>query len=339
MLKMPHQHNLELMKAMKPSMAYDYKEPFDVWQKRAAEKLNELLGLPFKKCDDCFTIEYAKEYDDFTETRFLFQSEEGYYVPCHFLVPAGTRTPLPVVICLQGHSKGMHISLGRPKYPGDEVTITGGDRDFAIRAVKDVYCAHTFEQRNFGEFGGTEKGADCYNSTMAALLIGRTTIGERVWDIQRAIDILEKYFSQQIDKDNIICMGNSGGGTATFYAACLEPRIKYAMPSCAVCTYEDSIGAMYHCSCNFIPNIRKYFDMGDLAGLIAPRYLVIVCGKDDKIFPLHGVQKSYETAKALYQAAGAPDNCKLVVGNEGHRFYADDAWPVMHAFIRANVQK
>ena len=79
--------------------------------------------------------------------------------------------------------------------------------------------------------------------------------------------------------------------------------------------------------------------MGDLAGLIAPRYLVIVCGKDDKIFPLHGVQKSYETAKALYQAAGAPDNCKLVVGNEGHRFYADDAWPVMHAFIRANVQK
>ena len=71
--------------------------------------------------------------------------------------------------------------------------------------------------------------------------------------------------------------------------------------------------------------------MGDLVGLIAPRYLVIVCGKDDKIFPLDGVQKTFEIVKDLYKAAGVPDNCKLIVGNEGHRFYADDAWPVMNA--------
>ena len=46
--------------------------------------------------------------------------------------------------------------------------------------------------------------------------------------------------------ENIICMGNSGGGTTTFYVGCLEPRVKYVMPSCSVCTYEDSIGAMEH---------------------------------------------------------------------------------------------
>ncbi|NLC68515.1 MAG: hypothetical protein GX754_06965 [Clostridiaceae bacterium] len=99
-------------------------------------------------------------------------------------------------------------------------------------------------------------------------------------------------------------------------------------------TYEDSIGAIYHCSCNFIPNIRRYFDMGDLAGLIAPRYLVIVCGKDDRIFPLDGVRKTFEIVKTMYRAAGTPGNCTLVVGNEGHRFYAGDAWPVMNAFVR-----
>ena len=32
--------------------------------------------------------------------------------------------------------------------------------------------------------------------------------------------------------------------------------------------------------------IRKYFDMGDIAGLMADRNLVIVCGKTDRIFPL-----------------------------------------------------
>ena len=35
MLKMPHQHNLELMKTIKPSMKYEGAEPFVDWQYRA----------------------------------------------------------------------------------------------------------------------------------------------------------------------------------------------------------------------------------------------------------------------------------------------------------------
>ena len=102
------------------------------------------------------------------------------------------------------------------------------------------------EQRNFGECGGKDNGeTNCYNSSMAALLIGRTTIGERCWDISRGIDILEKEFAD-IYSGYLICMGNSGGGTATFYASCLEDRINASMPSCAVCSFDDSIGAMRH---------------------------------------------------------------------------------------------
>jgi len=334
--KTPHEHNLSLLANMMPLMRYDGKEPFAAWQARAAQKLKELLGLPFHRCDNCFTVEYTKKRDGFTEIRFRFQSEEGYFVPCHLWIPEWANKPIPVVICLQGHSKGMHISLGRPKYPGDEESIRGGDRDFAVRAIQEGYCALAIEQRNFGECGGTEEGPDCYNSSMTALLIGRTTIGERVWDVQRAIDVLEKYFSQVVDTNKIICMGNSGGGTTSFYVGCLEPRVKYIMPSCAVCTFEDSIAAIHHCSCNYIPNIRKYFEMGDLAGLIAPRYLVIVCGKEDPIFPYKGVQKTFELVKSLYKAAGAEDHCALVVGEGGHRFYADAAWPVMNAYINQN---
>ena len=329
----PYEHNQIILAGMTPSMRYDGKEPFENWQACTKQKLTELLGLPLQKCEDEFETEYTEEEEDYQEIRFRFQSEEGYFVPCHLLVPKGEKGALPVVICLQGHSKGMHISLGRPKYPGDEKSISGGDRDFAVRAIKEGFCALTIEQRNFGECGGTEKGPDCYNSSMTALLIGRTTIGERVWDVQRAIDVLEKHFPQ-VDTRKIICMGNSGGGTITYYAGCLEPRIRYAMPSCAVCTYEDSIAAMRHCSCNYIPNIRKYYEMGDLAGLIAPRYLVIVAGREDPIFPINGVKKSYELAKSLFQVAGAEDHCKLVVGEGGHRFYAEDAWPVMNAFIK-----
>ena len=228
----------------------------------------------------------------------------------------------------------MHISLGQPIYPGDEKDISGGDRDFCVRAVKEGYCAIAVEQRCFGECGGTEKGPNCLESSLNALLIGRTTIGERVWDIQRLIDVLEKYFPARIDLDKIVCMGNSGGGTTTFYVSCLEPRIHYSMPSCAVCEYVDSILAVPHCACNYVPGIRKFFEMGDLTGLIAPRPFVLVSGYDDNIFPRHGVAKTFAKTQELYQAAGAPNNCKLVVGNGGHRFYADDSWPLMNEFLK-----
>ena len=324
----PHVHNLVKLQSITPSMRYDGKEDYAQWVLKAREKLKDLLGLPLISCEDKFQIEYVSENDTFKEVRFSFQSEEGYFVPCHFLVPTNAKLPCQTVICIQGHSKGMHISMGRIKFDGDEKTINGGDRDFAVRALKNGFCALVIEQRGMGECGGTPQGPACYIPTMTNLLIGRTTIGERVWDVSRAIDILEKYFPEA-DTKNLICLGNSGGGTTTFYASCIDERIKTVIPSCSVCSFDDSIAVMVHCSCNFIPGIRNYFDMGDLAGLIAPRDLIVVCGKDDKIFPLHGVKKTYEIIERMYKAAGA-GRCKLVVGSGGHRFYADDAWAIFY---------
>lgn len=73
--------------------------------------------------------------------------------------------------------------------------------------------------------------------------------------------------------------------------------------------------------------------MGDMAGLIAPRKYVQVNGQVDNIFLIDGAKECYEMAKQLYKAAGAEDNCRLVVGEGGHRFYTDDAWPVMHGLL------
>jgi dienelactone hydrolase len=157
-------------------------------------------------------------------------------------------------------------------------------------------------------------------------------IGERVWDLQRALDVTLKNFPEA-DKNKIICMGNSGGGKTTFYASCLEPRIGYAMPSCYVASFDDCIGALYSCTCNFVPNIRLFFDMGDLSGLIAPRPQVMVAGIMDHLIPFVGVYKTFKEAQRMYAGAGAADNIKLVAGEGGHRFYADMAWEAMDSFL------
>ena len=316
-------------------MQYRAGEDFVAWQASAREKLSGLLGLPLDMCDDKFEIRAEKEFDGYKRIDFEFQSEEGYFVSAAILIPHGIAEKLPTAICIQGHSTGMHISLGEPKYERDIKSIAGG-RDFAVRAVREGLCAVTLEQRYMGSAGHTEDGSpSCrkQNTSMATLLLGRTAIGERVWDISRLIDVMCRYFAEYIDTDNIICLGNSGGGTATFYASCIDERISFSVPSCSVCTYEDSIIAMDHCPCNFIPGIRRFFEMGDLAGLIAPRKLVIVCGKEDSIFPLEGVRKSYETALGFYKMLGREEYCRLVEGNGGHQFYPDDAWPYIHKLL------
>ncbi len=314
-----------------PSMIYSPSNgSLDEWQRAARVKLSGLLGIDrFTQCDDGLEVEWKKEQEGFTEIRFAFNSEEGYTVPCHLLIPLkGLSEKPPVMICLQGHSTGMHISLGRPKFPGDDETVDDGDRDFAVQCVNKGLCAVTLEQRCFGERGGTP-GPDCHSASMVALMTGRTVIGGRVWDIMRLIDVLEKYYADICDTDKIYCMGNSGGGTATFYASALETRIKAAMPSCAFSTFEHSIGAKRHCECNYIPQIGRYFDMADIAGMIAPRPIVIVSGTTDGIFPLEAAKHEFVRLKDIYYAASErPDNCAHVIGEQGHRFYADDAWPV-----------
>lgn len=319
-----------------PSMRYDSKEDFVVWQQRATSKLKELLGIEqLQECDDDFLIEAEEQKDGYKQVKFSFQTEKNYYVPCCALLPNEMKEKQKVVICIQGHSTGMHISYGEPKFEQDAEMIAGGDRAFALRALKEGYAAICIEQRYMGSCGQLKGGnPSCFVETaLQTLLLGRTAIGERVWDVMHLIDVIEKHFPM-LDKENIVCLGNSGGGTTTFYAACLDKRIRCAVPSCSVCTYKDSIGAMQHCACNFIPSIANYFDMGDLGGLIAPRALVVVNGKQDTTFPDFGVREAFAQIESGYQTLGATDKCRMVTGEEGHRFYADIAWKEIHNLMK-----
>ena len=328
---------LLLAKEIPPKLAYDAALPLNEWQEKAHEKLEELLGLPLPACEDSFRIIAESEGEDFKQIEFEFMSEPGHMVTAILRIPFGEKKPRPVVIGLQGHSTGAHVTLGIQKYPRDEKSISGG-RNFSVWAVKNGYCAVAMEQRYMGDNGRDEKDGKpaCLrlNASMGGFLLGRTAIGERVWDVHRLIDILITYFSEYICPDKIICMGNSGGGTTSFYAACYDKRVCLSVPSCAVCTYEASIMARHHCGCNYIPNIRNYFNMGDLGCLIAPRPLIVVCGVEDDLFPLHGVEKSYAVIETAYHAAGKDENCHLLKGNGGHTFFPDDVWPLVNEMMR-----
>ena len=331
----PEKNIAALLKDYTPIMRYDKSEDFSKWQSDARAKLRELLGIDLMhKCEPNFKITEKIDCGDHTKIYFAFNSEENYTVPCCLAVPKSAKAKMPLMICLQGHSNGMHISLGVPKFSGDDGDVpTGHHTRFAM---DNGYCALAIEQRYMGQCGGDEKGPGCLAngrgqtaSPLTTLLMGRSAIGERVFDISCAIDVVCENFDV-VDADDISCIGSSGGGTATYYAACIDERIKNAVASCAVCTYLDSIVNLFHCPCNYVPSVARYFDMGDLGGLIAPRALLIYAGEEDPIFPIDGVKKCYKIIKELYNKAGADDKVILATAKMPHRFNKDVAYNALN---------
>lgn len=310
-----------------PLLRFDENADFNAWREKVREKYMEVLCLDEiakNACEIKVEIEEEVKQDGYTRYRYTFESEHGCTVPCYLLIPDTGKEKYPVLICLQGHTAGFHISIGECKFAGDDKYIETST--FALDAVKNGYAALCVEQRGMGERQPTTKerghqdgaGCPCLYTAMTALLTGRTLIGERVWDVSKAIDSLSAF--DCLDLDDISCVGNSGGGTATYYSACFDERIKLAIPSCAVCTYRDSIGDMWHCTCNYVPKIAKYFDMGELAALIAPRKLMVVNGKVDAIFPIKGAREVYSVIEKIYKKAGAEGNCALYEHENAHYF-------------------
>ena len=339
---LPLEHHYRLVKDRAPSMRWDGKEDFSAWQTRAKEKLAELLGFDEIEKFAC-PVEIEIEYDryaedlDAREIRFRYRSEENVTIPCHLCIPAKSEgKKLPLMIIVQGHSTGMHMSLKRPKFPGDQESIDRKwDCYYGKIALDEGLAILTVEQRGMGENGGhpTKGNPRCTEVAKRAILLGRTLIGERIWDISRAIDALEANFAELVDLDKLLLMGNSGGGTATAYTAVFEDRIKIFVPSCAVCDWEDSIAIMPHCECNYVPYIAKYFDMGDIVAMVAPKRNVVVSGNEDNGFLLAGAINSVAVGRLGYEALGAGDNLVHVIAPGPHRFFAKESYPHIHRMI------
>ena len=322
-----------------PKLAFNENADYSEWKKQVKQKFIEILGLDNiaeNACEIKINIEETVEFEEYTRYRYTFESEKGCIVPCYLLIPKAKKEKYPVCICLQGHTTGFHISIGKTIYDEDKNSIKSAT--FALDAVKNGFAALCIEQRGMGERTtlrldrGRALTCGCYFTSMTALLLGRTVLGERVWDVSKAIDSLS-FFAESLNLDDITLIGQSGGGTATYYSACYDERIKMAVPTCAVCTYKDSIAELWHCSCNYVPHSAEYFDMGELACLIAPRKLLVCNGDQDRIFSFEGTKKVYSVIEKIYQKENAEQNCQLVTfKGKPHYFDKEVVFPEIEKF-------
>lgn len=307
-------------------------QEFTEWQKSFREELVNALGIPTIRQNGICPLNPTKleEVDCGTYTReeWVITTEFDFEVTFFMLIPKNAGSYCPLVLTPHGHSiNGRWISAGIWSNEGEREEIEG-ERDIAVQAVEEGYIAIAPDVRGFDLL---RKDADkkngkysCRELQLHALMFNRTLIGERVWDTMRLIDFAET--RPEIDTSKILITGNSGGGTISLYAAACDDRISASIPSSYFCTFQHSIGSMYHCECNYVPGIMTLGEMYDVAGLIAPRPFLAVCGKEDPIFPIEHATEAFWKTKRIYEAAGHPECCELFIGNGGHRYYKERVW-------------
>ncbi len=305
------------------------------WQKKARAELTGLLGitdlLAAPRCPLSPKTLWKRSNEYGTIEKIELTMEDGFKNRIYLCLPHQSRKPYRAFICLQGHSTGMHCSIEVDWHDEQTFVLSDGDRNFANECMRRGIPAICLEQRAMGENSSDpNRYPSCLLPAMSALLTGSTLLGKRIFDVDRVLDYMRE--CGDFDMSHVGIMGNSGGGTTTMFAAAVLPGLTHAMPSCSFSSFEASIGSIVHCSCNYVPGLLNFGESAEVLGLIAPRPLVIVSGIEDNIFPLEAAKEQFCRLKEIYAAAGAGENCRHVLGNGRHRFYADDAWPVMLSY-------
>ncbi len=306
----------------------------ELWQQELRAKLTELIGgFPHERVPLQPQIVEKRDFPKYTRERFVFESRAGVSVAGYLLLPKDANPPFAPVICVPGHGRGVDDIVGIDEHGADRTDKAGYQHDFAIQVVEHALAAVAIEPMAFGcrrDAANIQKGpgqAACLPSAGAALLLGQTMIAWRVWDVMRTIDWIET--RPELDSNRTGCVGISGGGTCTQFAAALDTRIKAALVSGYLNTFRDSIMSIAHCMDNYVPGILNWAESYDVAGLIAPRFFFSEGGDKDPIFPVSATRASFAKVKEVYKTFGVPERAAQEIFAGEHSFHGNQGLPFL----------
>lgn len=302
---------------------YSTEKDFSAWKQQIKSSFYDVMKVESMNkniVDSDLIIEYDKKENGYRIIRYILETEKENYVPCHLLIPNSGKEKYQTVIALTGHDND-HIYNANGIMKKPELYEYSPYGELALECVKKGYAVLCVEMRGMGELHRPSREGRalvrCGFASFQSMLLGRVLAGERAWDVTRAIDSLKNF--SQVNSSEVSVIGHSSGaGNTAYYSACLDDRIKTVISSSGVSTYKEGILNSFECLCNYIPDVYNRFEMGDLAGLIAPKTLKIVAYTQDDKVPYEGTLKAYDRINKIYAESGCAEKVQLITV-EGER--------------------
>ncbi len=140
-----HRHVLDLLEPKSTFTGTDVSQ----WQIDCRELLKDLLGFRSIEPVDRKGILWESEDGLGQYSKEIFIAPGGALIPVYRCQPQGMVTPKGWIICLQGHTTGMHLSLGLDREERFRLRPSG-DRDFVKWCLELGYGAYCMEIRSLG---------------------------------------------------------------------------------------------------------------------------------------------------------------------------------------------
>ncbi|GAB3198200.1 dienelactone hydrolase [Pontibacter aydingkolensis] len=312
------------------------------WRRKAKAKLHELLAFdPEPAPLDPQILETTKR-DGYTQYLVKYNLNALQQTEAYLLIPDNLTKPAPAVIALHDH--GGFYFYGKEKhtltddqpvilkeyidnlYEGRTYADELAKRGFIVLSPDAVY----FGSQKLDPAQTSPNNAKAYYSNVTAnesenirafnkfasaqeipmnktiLTAGTTWLGMIAQGDKVAIDYL--LTRPEVDPEKIGCIGLSLGGLRSTYLFGLDSRIKTGVVAAFSTTYQHMLKEhARHTWMMYVPRQYEFLDLPDVASLNAPRPLMVMNCKQDKLFSMEGMQAAESKLKAIYTKMIAPD--------------------------------
>ncbi len=221
--------------------------------------------------------------------KLVYESEPGIDVPAVLYVPRSPAGRKPAVVLLHGQGKAA-ARVELEQLAGAGLVVLAIDARGWGQTQAASERGGSDWPRYFGDF----------HSAMTALLVGDSLVGMRALDVRRGVDLLAAH--GEVDSGHINGFGFGAGAVPLLHAAAFDSRIGKVALEGMLASYESVVRRPIHRGVfeNVVSGALRYYDLPDLAALIAPRPVWLVDATD----PL-GKPAPLEQVRAAY-AAGRP---------------------------------
>lgn len=299
---------------------------FPKWKKRARAKVFECMLTPPKPAEK-FDMEVMAEEqrDGYKAMKIRFNVNAYSRITAYVLVPDG-QGPFPAVNLLHDH--GAHLFIGKEKM------IRPFGEDAEVMEDADAWAASLYEGQYLGDFlarhgyvcfsadapmwgeRGRREGVDRSKYDIIAgnmMMLGRDLCGFMHYDDIASTDFLATL--PFVDKDRIGCAGCSMGGYRAWMLSALSDRVKAGAAVCWMVTTDVQLSTAYGRKenggfANCLPGLRQYLDYPHIASLAAPKPMLFISGRQDKLFPVPGVESAFQSMHAVWSRLGKDENLK-----------------------------
>ena len=297
---------------------------FSKWKKAARQKVFDCMLMPPPPPANGYQAKvlFEEQRDGYKARKIEIRLSQYYTVPAYVLIPDG-KGPFPAINLLHDH--GAHLFIGkekmiRPLTCEDSTVIKDAEewlagyegQFFGDYLAKNGYVVFAADAPMWGERGQKEgPRRDRYDMIAGNMMMyGIDLSAWMTYDDIACTEFLAQM--PEVDASRIGCTGWSMGAYRAWMLAALSDRITASASVCWMVTTDEQMSFKYDRTenggfANCIPGLRRWMDYPHIASIACPKPMLFINGKQDKLFPVPGVEKAFSIMHNVWNSQKTDD--------------------------------